>query len=94
MSNNMRLIQGDCLNVMQDLIQEDVKVDLILTDLPYGVTANEWDNIIPFEDMWDSVNELIYDRTPIVLFATQPFTSKLVMSKLKWFRHEWIYQKR
>ena len=91
---NINLIHGDCLEEMQKLIQDNVKVDLILTDLPYGVTANEWDNIIPFDEMWSKINQVIYDRTPILFFATQPFTSKLVMSKLNWFRYEWIYQKR
>lgn len=92
--SDIQLIQGECIEEMHNLINEGVKVDLILTDLPYGVTANEWDNIIPFNEMWKHINELIYDRTPIVLFATQPFTSKLVMSKLNWFRYEWIYHKR
>lgn len=89
------LINGDCLTEMQKLIDDGVTVDLILTDLPFGVTANDWDNIIPFNEMWECVNNIIRsDRVPIVFFATQPFTSKLVMSKLNWFRHEWIYQKR
>lgn len=92
---NIRLIQGDCIEVMQTLIDEDVKVDLVLTDLPYGITANEWDNIIPFEEMWACIKQIKKDeRTPILFFASQPFTSKLVMSKLDWFRYEWIYQKK
>ena len=90
----MKLINDDCIHAMHELINEDIKVDCILTDLPYGMTANEWDNIIPFKDMWECINGLIYDKTPIIFFASQPFTSKLVMSKLKWYRHEWIYQKR
>lgn len=91
---NIRLIQGDCIQEMQKLIQEDVKVDLILTDLPFGVTDNKWDNIISFEDMWGCVKDIIYERTPILFFGTQPFTSKLVCSNLDWFRYEWIYHKR
>lgn len=91
---SVKLINGDCIEEMNNLINDGVKVDLILTDLPYGVTANEWDNIISFDEMWVRINQLIYDRTPILFFATQPFTSKLVMSKLNWFRYEWIYQKR
>ena len=89
-----KLIQGDCIEEMQKLIEKDIKVDLILTDLPFGLTANEWDNIIPFDKMWNKINKLVYDKTPILFFASQPFTSKLVMSNLKWFRYEWIYQKR
>lgn len=90
---NIRLINDDCLKVMQCLHDEGVQVDAIITDLPYGVTANKWDNIIPFDEMWSAINNIIYERTPIVFFATQPFTSKLVMSKINWFRYEWIYQK-
>ena len=91
---DMTLIHGDCITEMQKLIEEGAKVDLILTDLPFGVTANKWDNIIPFSSMWDCIKDIIYERTPIVFFATQPFTSKLVCSKLDWFRYEWIYHKR
>jgi len=55
----IRLIQGDCLNVMDKLISEDVKVDLILTDPPYGTTACKWDSVIPFDAMWERLNKLI-----------------------------------
>ena len=90
----MRLIQGDCIQEMQKLAEEDVKVDCILTDLPYGVTDNKWDNIIPFEPMWECITNIKRDeKTPILFFGSQPFTSKLVVSKLDWFRYEWIYQK-
>lgn len=91
----MKLINGECISVMQDLINEDVTVDAIITDLPYGVTDNQWDNIIPFNEMWECIKHIRKDKkTPVVFFAQQPFSSKLVMSKLKWYRHEWIYQKR
>ena len=90
----MRLIHGDCIEKMDDLIQEHIKVDLILTDLPYGTTNCKWDSIIPFELMWERISKLVYDKTPIILFSSQPFTSELVHSNLKWFKHEWIYQKK
>lgn len=89
----VKLIHGDCIEEMHKLIEDDIKVDLVLTDLPYGLTDNSWDNIIPFEKMWFLIDKLTYARTPILFFASQPFTSKLVMSNLKWFRYEWIYQK-
>jgi site-specific DNA-methyltransferase (adenine-specific) len=81
---------GDCLEIMP-LIEE--KVDMILCDLPYGTTACSWDTIIPFDRLWDCYNRLVYDKSAIVLTASQPFTSKLIMSNLSMFRYEWIWEK-
>ena len=86
------IIQGDCLQVMKDI--EDKSIDMILCDLPYGTTACKWDTIIPFEPLWEAYKRIIKDNGAIVLTASQPFTSMLVMSNLKMFRHSWIYKKR
>ena len=53
------LINGDCLEAMDFLIQKGVKVDAIITDPPYGTTACKWDTIIPFEPMWDCLHKLV-----------------------------------
>ena len=42
------LYQGDCLEVMDGLIKEGIKVDAIITDPPYQTTACAWDTLIPF----------------------------------------------
>ncbi len=55
----IELIQGDCLEVMDELIEKGVVVDAIITDPPYGTTACKWDSIIPFEPMWERLNKLI-----------------------------------
>lgn len=90
----MRLIQGECIEAMHSLIDEEVKVDLVLTDPPYGTTANKNDKIIPFGEMWDCLEMLSRSsKTPFVLFGSQPFTTKLIYSNMDWFRYEWIYQK-
>ena len=90
----MMLINDDCLTAMDKLINDDVKVDLVLCDPPYGITDNKWDTVIPFEPMWDALERIKKDKkTPILFFASQPFTSQLVMSNPRWFRYEWIYQK-
>lgn len=89
----IKLIQGDCLEEMQKLIDEGVKVDLILTDLPYGTTSCKWDNIIPFEPMWDCINSLSNETTPSVLFGSEPFSTQLRSSNLKNYRYDWIWQK-
>ena len=91
--NTIRLIQGDCITEMQKLINEDVKVDMVLTDVPYGVTKCKWDSIIPFEDMWECLNGITYDDTPILLFGSEPFSSNLRMSNIKEFRYDWIWYK-
>jgi DNA modification methylase len=80
---------GDCLEFMRTM--PDKSVDAIITDLPYGTTACAWDNIIPFEPMWEQVKRI--DKGVFVTTASQPFTSKLVMSNLDWFRYEWIWEK-
>lgn len=93
MSSNIDLIQGDCIDEMQKLIDKKVKVDLILVDLPYGTTACKWDNIIPFEPMWDCFNQLSKPKTPVVLFGSEPFSTKLRNSNLENFKYDWIWEK-
>ena len=88
-----KLYQGDCLEVMDKLIEEGVKVDFILTDLPYGRTRKKWDKIIPLQNMWDRIDKLIYDNTCICLFSDNPFTSMLVSSNMKYYKYDWIWVK-
>lgn len=89
----MRLIQGDCLTVMQKLADEGVKVDLVLTDPPYGTTACKWDSVIPFDEMWECINQITHDKTPILLFGSQPSLSNLIMSNIKNFKFNFIWDK-
>lgn len=86
-----QVIQGNCLQVMQDI--ESKSINMILCDLPYGTTACKWDTIIPFEPLWEQYKRVIKDNGAIVLTASQPFTSALVMSNVKWFKYEWIWVK-
>jgi len=83
---------GDCLGVMKEI--PDKSVDAIICDLPYGTTACKWDSVIPFEPLWAQYKRIIKDNGAIVLFASQPFTSALVMSNTKWFKYKWIWNKR
>ena len=85
-----KVFYGDCLVVMPKL---DIKVDMILADLPYGTTACKWDTPIPPEPLWENYKRLIKDNGAIVLTASQPFTSVLVMSNPKMFKYEWIWEK-
>ena len=90
---SVKLIHGDCIEEMQKLIDDDVKVDLVLTDVPYGTTGCKWDNVIPFDKMWNCLNGLTYDNTPIALFGSEPFSSCLRMSNIKNYRYDWIWHK-
>jgi len=54
----MKLIQGECLEEMDKLIAENIKVDAVITDPPYGTTACKWDSIIPFDEMWERLTNL------------------------------------
>ena len=87
----IELIQGDCLEKMKDI--PDGSVDAIITDPPYGTTACKWDSVIPFEPMWEQLKRIIKPNGAIVLFGSQPFTSALVMSNPKMFKHEWVWNK-
>lgn len=86
-----RLYQGDCLEIMPKL---DVgSIDLVLADLPYGVTACEWDKIIPFDRLWAEYERILSPQGSVVLTASQPFTTKLIQSKIEWFKYELIWKK-
>ncbi|HCF37966.1 MAG TPA: cytosine methyltransferase [Thermosipho africanus] len=88
----MILKQGDCLSLMKEI--EDKSIDMILCDLPYGVTACKWDTIIPFDDLWEQYNRIIKDNGAVVLFGNEPFTSLLITSNLKGFKYRWDWNKK
>jgi len=87
------LILGDCLEEMDKLIEQGVKVDAIITDEPYGTTACKWDSVIPFDEMWERLNKLIKPNGAIVLFGSEPFSSALRMSNIKNYKYDWKWDK-
>ena len=89
----IQLFNGDCLEIMDKLIADGVKVDAVITDPPYGTTACKWDNVIPFDKMWGKLKSLRKNISPIVLFGNEPFSSKLRLSNLKEFKYDWIWEK-
>jgi len=84
-------MKGDCLERMEEI--PDGSVDMILTDPPYGTTACKWDSVIPFEPMWEQLKRITKPNGAIVMTASQPFTSALVMSNVEMFAYEWIWVK-
>ena len=89
--STINLIQGDCLEVMYEI--DNNSVDLIVVDLPYGITQNKWDIIIPFIPMWDHIKKVLKDNGIVLFTSAQPFTSQLIMSNLEWYKYDIIWQK-
>ena len=87
----LKLYHGDCLEIMQDIPAKSI--DVILCDLPYGATNAAWDEVIPLEKLWEQYNRIKKDTAPVVLFGTEPFTSKLISSNYKEFRYNWYWLK-
>ena len=88
-----KLYNDDCLKVMDNLIEEGIKVDCIITDPPYGTTRCKWDSILPIDEMWERVDKLIKENGAIILFGIEPFSSMLRVSNIKRYRYDWIWDK-
>lgn len=83
-----------CMDAIEFMKQiEDKSVDMILCDLPYGTTNCSWDSILPLRELWEQYMRIIKENGAIVLTASQPFTSKVIISNLEFFRYEWIWEK-
>ena len=92
-TDRYKLYNGDCLEVMDYLIEQGIKVDAIITDPPYGTTACKWDSVIPLDKMWKRLNKLIKPNGAICLFGTQPFTSKLINTNISMYKEQLIWVK-
>jgi site-specific DNA-methyltransferase (adenine-specific) len=83
---------GDCLQLMLEI--DNKSIDMILCDLPYEVSARQkWDVLIPFEPLWKQYERIIKDNGAIVLFAAEPFRTKLISSNYNLFKYDLIWQK-
>lgn len=81
----------DCIIGMQNI--PDKSIDMICTDLPYGITQNEWDVIIPFGQLWGGIKRIIKDNGAIILFSSGMFTADLMQSNRKMWRYNLVYEK-
>lgn len=91
MMSTRLLYNGDCFDVMNNI--QDKSVDMILCDLPYNCTAQEWDKEINFDLLWSQYERIRKDDCPVVLFSSQPFTTKLISSNIKNFKYCWYWSK-
>ena len=87
----IELYNGDCLELMKNI--QDKSVDMILCDLPYGTTKCKWDIVIPLDKLWEQYNRIIKDKGAILLFGSEPFSSKLRISNLRMYKYDWIWKK-
>lgn len=88
---SVKLYNGDCIDIMKTI--SDNSVDMVLCDLPYGCTAQEWDEIIDFGILWKEYERVRKEDCPIVLFSSQPFTTKLISSNIDNFKYCWYWSK-
>ncbi len=83
--------KGDCLELMKDI--PDKSIDMILCDLPYGVTRNKKDKVIPFDLLWEQYNRIIKDNGCIALFAQGLFMVDLINSNRNMYRYDLVWDK-
>lgn len=88
-----KLYCDDCFNIMQKMYEQNMKVDAIITDLPYGTTPIHWDNALPVDLMWSHIHNIVNDDTPIILFGQEPFSSFLRTSNINEYKYDWYWQK-
>lgn len=87
----MRIIHGEFTAIAENM--EPRSIDAVITDPPYGTTQCAWDAVIPLRDMWNAIDRVLKPGGPVILTACMPFTAALVMSRLEWFRHHWVWEK-
>ena len=90
-NNELWLMQGDCLERMKEI--PSGSVDMVMADPPYNITACKWDSIIPLEPMWEQLKRIIKPQGAIVMTAAQPFTTTLIASNMKMFKHDIVWFK-
>lgn len=79
---------GDCLEEMKEI--PDGSVDMVLCDLPYGVTMNKWDVAIDLEKLWEQYSRIVKENGAVVLFGQDKFTASLMLSNKKNHRYNLI----
>ena len=89
MVNN--LYEADCLECMKFI--PDASIDMILCDLPYGMTQNQWDCYIPLNLLWEQYLRIIKENGAIILTSHGLFTAKLIMSQPNLYKYKWIWEK-
>lgn len=87
----IQLYQGDCLEIMKKMEKETIHA--IITDLPYGVSNNKWDTPIDLDEMWKLFNTILKKDGIVILTASGKFVGQLMMSNIKMFKYDLIWEK-
>ncbi len=86
-----RVIEGDCLEIMGDIPSKSI--NMVLCDLPYGTTQNNWDSIIPLNKLWEHYERIITDNGVVVLTGQGIFTAQLILSNPRLFKYKIVWMK-
>jgi len=89
--NKIALINGDCLDIMKKI--KSKSINAIITDLPYGVSKNNWDTPLDLDIMWSLFKNILCDNGIIILTASGKFTARLMMSNIDMFKYDIIWEK-
>ena len=89
----VRLIEGDCLEALGSI--PGGTVNMVLCDLPYGVTQNAWDSVIPLDKLWEQYLRVLSPRGVVALTGQGAFTARLILSQERLFKYKitWIKSK-
>ena len=90
-TDKISVIHGECIERMSTF--PDNSINMVFADLPYAMTANKWDCLIDFKELFIQYERIVKDNGVLAFTASQPFTSLLIMQKPSWFKTEWIWQK-
>lgn len=85
------IIWGDSLDIMSKM--PDNSIDMLLVDLPYGITQNKWDSVIPLEGLWKEYNRIVKDNGAMVFTASGLFTAQLMLSNPKNYKYKIVWEK-
>ena len=86
-----KIYHDDCFNLFRQI--DDKTIDLIICDLPYGITKNSWDSILDLDKLWIEYNRIIKDDGAILLFGQDTFSAKLIISNEKYHRYNIVWEK-
>lgn len=91
MNNRAIIYNADCFDIFPTIPTESI--DMVLCDLPYGTTICKWDTVLDLTSLFKEYKRILKKNSALVLFAAQPFTSRLVMTEPESFKYDWTWIK-
>jgi len=84
-----KIHHSDALELLARL--PDASVDMVLADMPYGVTDCKWDTPLPLEPLWKELKRIAKPRSVFAFTATEPFATTLRMSAIDLYKYDWFW---